>query len=62
MPSPNPGNLDNQLAGVRALSATDIWAVGTSTSSGTGIGTLALHWNGTTWQNSHSLSPRIVSP
>jgi hypothetical protein len=57
VPSPNPGNLDNQLRGVRALSATDIWAVGTSTSSGTGIGTLTLHWNGTAWKSVHSLSP-----
>ena len=36
-----------ELWGVTALSAADAWAVGFSSNSNT----LALHWNGTTWQD-----------
>jgi hypothetical protein len=43
-PSPNVVGGANQLLGISALSADDIWAVG----SGAG-GPLAIRWNGSTW-------------
>lgn len=46
--SPNPGTFD-ELSGVAAVSATDIWAAGIS-SSNTAGGPLVLHWNGSAWQ------------
>jgi hypothetical protein len=52
MPSPDPGTVNNQLFGVRTVSASDAWAVG-FTSDGTvnlaGNRALILHWNGTKW-------------
>ena len=45
--SPNPNSSltsANQLTGITAISANDIWAVGKS-----GASPLSLHWNGTTW-------------
>jgi len=53
--SPNPG-VFNQLSGVAAVSASNIWAVG-SHSNGTGSQTLVLHWNGTAWKQVPSPSP-----
>lgn len=38
VPSPNPNPTSNRLNAVLALSATDVWAVGST----------VLHWNGTT--------------
>ncbi len=55
VPSPNPGSAVNVLSGIAAVSADDIWAVGTSADSPFSrdvptIGqTLALHWNGKRW-------------
>lgn len=46
--SPNPGTFD-QLSGVAAVSATDVWAAGIY-SSNAGGGPLVLHWNGSAWQ------------
>lgn len=46
--SPNPGTFD-QLAGVAAVSATDIWAAGIY-SSKAGTEPLVLHWNGSAWR------------
>jgi hypothetical protein len=48
--SPNVGTLTNELLGVTAVSANDIWAVGfvVTTSFGS-TQTLTLHWNGTSW-------------
>src|SRR5206468_9107024 len=47
--SPNVGTSDNQLRGVAAVSANDVWAVG-DYSNGTGHQqTLVEHWNGTAW-------------
>jgi hypothetical protein len=40
-----PGVPGEELRGVAAVSAQDVWAVG-----GTGTGTLILHWNGIRWQ------------
>jgi hypothetical protein len=46
--SPSPG-VGDDLRGVTAVSASDVWAAGyTSTSSS--IQTLTEHWNGTSWQ------------
>lgn len=48
VPSPNPGTGGtDQLNGVASVSANDVWAVGTSTTSA--FETLAEHWNGTAW-------------
>jgi hypothetical protein len=42
--SPNISGAANQLFGITAISANDIWAVGSA-----GGAPLALHWNGSTW-------------
>ena len=44
VPSPNLGISSNQLNGVTAVSANDVWAVGSG-----GNETLVEHWNGTSW-------------
>lgn len=53
VPSPNAGELQNELAGISAASADDIWAVGRYNSgrppTATGRDTLALHWDGASW-------------
>jgi hypothetical protein len=38
-----------QLAGVAAISSTDVWAVGSSGPAGQAATTLTEHWNGTAW-------------
>jgi hypothetical protein len=38
-----------QLAGVAAVSSTDVWAVGSSATGRPGGTTLTEHWNGTAW-------------
>ncbi len=55
--SPNFGQDTNYLQGVSAISANDIWAVGTNDYGGTypGCATLTLHWDGQAWT-------RIPSP
>jgi uncharacterized membrane protein len=45
VPSPNDSTGNNDLYGVAAVSANDVWAVGSAGSSKT----LALHWNGLSW-------------
>src|SRR6266568_2398864 len=48
--SPNAGTQNNQLAGVTAVSATDIWAVGNfEPAVNVAVQTLTEHWNGTAW-------------
>jgi hypothetical protein len=42
--SPNVPGGANQLFGITAISANDIWAVGTAAGA-----PLAMHWNGSTW-------------
>src|SRR6476620_2934177 len=42
--SPNSGTASNDLYGIAALSATDMWAVGGVVSQ-----TLTMHWDGTQW-------------
>jgi hypothetical protein len=58
VPSPNPGGSanDNDLSGVAALSADNIWAVGYY-GSGATTKTLILHWNGTRWRQVPSPNP-----
>lgn len=51
VPSPNPsGSLYNDLYGVAAVSANNIWAVGTYEDSGYTDQTLIEHWDGSSWQ------------
>jgi|GEM_PF-5114162 len=56
--SPNVGAGSNQLNGVAAISASDIWAVGFAyPSTSTGVSqTLTEQWNGTSWSVVPSLS------
>lgn len=51
VPTPNPANtLDDRLRGLAAISASDIWAVGTQEpNSAPPSLTLAGHWNGASW-------------
>ena len=50
MTSPNPSATGNTLTAVAGTSASDLWAVGTSTDAPTtSIQTLTLHFNGTSW-------------
>lgn len=59
VPSPNPDSQLNELRGVAALSANDVWAVGYrgGTRNETPLETLILHWDGTNWR--HVASPNI---
>ena len=48
--SPNPGSYYNDLSGVAAVSANDVWAVGEWGTSGSHPDrALIEHWNGTSW-------------
>jgi hypothetical protein len=59
--SPSPGRSgESDLFGVRAVSATNIWAVGTYI-FGAGFKTLVLHWNGTVWKRVASPNPATSS-
>jgi hypothetical protein len=59
---PSPGTFDNQLRGVAALSACNVWAVGDYSSNGIGQRlTLAEHWNGTSWKVVHTPSPGHIN-
>jgi hypothetical protein len=52
--SPTPGLLGYELTGVAAVSGHDVWAVGVgdvASQLGGTAKTLALHWNGTTWNS-----------
>jgi hypothetical protein len=61
--SPNPGGTtarsdSSALDGVSALSATDVWAVGSYTNPTTGAHeSLILHWNGSSWRQVASPNP-----
>ena len=60
--SPNPGSGANYLTGLTAISANDMWAVGTFF-NGTGTiaagGELLEHWNGTSWSVVQSANPGV---
>ena len=60
VPSPSPDDQANELRGVTALSANDVWAVGYSfgTQSESNIDTLILHWDGLRW--SEVPSPNVL--
>jgi hypothetical protein len=49
-PSVTTGNAQDTLNGVVALSSGDVWAVGQTLQSFSTNQTLALHWDGSTWQ------------
>lgn len=49
IPSPSPGNPDNFLNGVAALSASDIWAAGYHSAPNGSIQPLYEHWDGESW-------------
>ena len=51
VPTPTVGAFDNDLNGVAAVSASDVWAVGdyATNSSATALVATALHWNGSGW-------------
>ncbi len=68
VPSPNPGKVRNELWGVTALSANDVWAVGEfsyTIQRKTAVQTvvqivdesLTMHWNGSRWSVVTSPSP-----
>jgi hypothetical protein len=48
-PVPSPGTLSNQLNGVSALSANDVWAVGSYVDQDNTSYPLTVHWNGARW-------------
>ena len=62
VPAPDLGKDSGQLNGVAAVTASDAWAVGTSTTNG-GANTpsiqhaLVEHWDGKTWSNATTLAP-----
>jgi hypothetical protein len=49
VPTPDPGPSGNSLQGVAAVSATDVWAVGYSSTFGTPQA-LVEHWDGSRWR------------
>ena len=49
VPSPDPGAISNGLAGIVAISASDIWAVGSFSNINGLSRSLTEHWNGNTW-------------
>jgi hypothetical protein len=55
--SPNSGTGDNFLMGVAVPSATNAWAVGSSSDKTLNQSTLIEHWNGTAWSIVTSLNP-----
>jgi hypothetical protein len=57
--SPNPGVISDQLSGVAAISANDVWAVG-SYDDGNGEYTLIEQWDGTNWNIISSPNPNDV--
>lgn len=60
--TPNPGGatFSNDLNGVIAISANDVWAVGAYATSA-GANAFAMHWNGTGW-NWSLLQPVVNNP
>jgi len=47
--SPNPGSTGNQLYGVKAISASSVWAVGERLGTSGPDRALIEHWNGSSW-------------
>jgi plastocyanin len=62
VPSPSPAAYANDLSGVSAASATDIWAVGSQSIYGAGDAqSLALHWDGKTWAVVATIDPSLTN-
>lgn len=63
VPTINPGPGHNDLNGVSAVSANDVWAVGAYETNHTteASATLAEHWNGTTWTKVATPNPSTYS-
>ena len=60
--TPNPGAFGSSLAGITALSASDIWAVGQTQKSAKGpVRTLTERFNGTSWSVQPSPDPGNAS-
>jgi hypothetical protein len=62
--SPNPTSspgLNSSLLGIAAISASDIWAVGSAQLSSGGLATLIEHWDGTSWTIVSSPDPGTSS-
>ena len=57
VPVSNSPGVFSWLYGVTALSANDVWAVGTTYSAATGTRTLGLHWDGTSWTQEDTPNP-----
>src|SRR6476469_6362436 len=58
VPSVDPGPYYNQLRGVSAVAANDVWAVGYDGDVGSSSNhTLAEHWNGSAWTVSPGTAP-----
>jgi hypothetical protein len=57
--SPNPGATFNNIFGMKALAAEDIWSVGHHKNNGVNAGyrTLAIHWDGLDWIEVPSPNP-----
>jgi hypothetical protein len=56
VPTPEPGSIKNELAGVRAVSSKDVWAVGFF-DNGVGPRTFIVHWDGKAWTRVPSPNP-----
>ena len=59
VPSPN-GSSTSNLSAVAAVSANDIWAVGSSGNQMSGAQTLIEHWNGLSWSVVTSPNPGSI--
>ncbi|HTD19848.1 MAG TPA: hypothetical protein VK667_09995 [Ktedonobacteraceae bacterium] len=58
--SPNPGTIHNGFNSVAAISAKDVWAVGSKGNQGS-TQTLIEHWNGSTWSVVKSPNPSATA-
>jgi hypothetical protein len=59
--SPSPGSADNELSGVWAISAKDVWAVGEDDNGPPAGNSLILHWNGKRWTQVPSPDPAYTN-
>ena len=59
---PNAGTEGSRLNAITSLSASDVWAVGTTMESDGALLTLAEHFNGTSWTIAPSPDPGQLGP
>ena len=57
VPDPNAGSGENELRGVAAVSANDVWAVGSYDNNNS---SLTMHWDGTQWSVVPSPNPGSI--